>query len=252
MTRSAVAVVLLLVLLAACAPGHTPTATPYGYGPTPPSRIATPVASVFDATATYQGAAREMAPHINGWRLTTDAFRLAVTLEPRDLQSYSDAALLAYDQASPTYGSRPEYRYTSYAVATLLIELDDFQPYAIAFSLYNDTAEPISIVWDESAIIMPDGASSRVIPSQKPFIRKDEPTPPTVVPPTGRVDDVATPIESVSYYNDWNIEPFFYGDVAAGDTVALYIVVDVAGEHVPTLVTFEAQTDWSDIIGRSH
>lgn len=97
----------------------------------------------------------------------------------------------------------------AYSFAFSLDGSDQLAPQAIEFSLLNRSQNLIRILWDDSVIIFPSGASTRVFHIGVKFSEANESQPPTIVAPNARVDDLFSATDGLRFSDvlgEW-IEP---------------------------------------------
>lgn len=112
----------------------------------------------------------------------------------------------------------------------------------IEFKLSNLTEEPLKVIWDEVSIIF-KGDTKKTIHKGIKLIEKAGSHPPTVIPPTGSIDDFAYPIENISYssFYGWEGKDLFpesnhgrtvdeqYIQGLKGEKVGLYLPIEKSG-----------------------
>jgi hypothetical protein len=91
-------------------------------------------------------------------------------------------------------------------------------------SIANSSGDPLSILWDESSMILPNGVSKRIIHTGIRYLREMEQQIPTVIPPYAEVVEAIWPTENIVWSNTYNkwIETKIF--VAPGDKISLYLV----------------------------
>jgi hypothetical protein len=110
----------------------------------------------------------------------------------------------------------------------------------ISFSLQNKSAEPILIIWDESAFIDASGQSSRIIHSGVRLIERDAPQAPSIVVPGTSLSDSAIPSSNIYFipgqYGGWQTRPLFFqasNDTLQGKTVGIYLMLKIGDLKQP-------------------
>lgn len=141
----------------------------------------------------------------DGWEYRTDAFRLRVAI-----------------------GSR----------TPLLSSRGDYGPARISLTLHNESDHPITVVWDESSMVLPGGATSRVAHRGVRAGDVHRVSPPTVVPPSAHLDEFVVPTVNVSNDGGWTVSPFVREDARTGTTFRLYLTLEVEGEVTPVDLVF--------------
>lgn len=211
----------LTLFLSSCIPGLQ--------APPDPRTRSYAVAEYFNVSAQLNGQPVELEATGSGNVLQTESFDITVALSPNELQSYD----------------RSEYN-ANYAynreIAFLLRQISyESNPSGFGFSLQNKSSEPIQIVWDETAVVTPDGSSSRVIHEGVQFSEMDRSQPPTVIPPSARVDEYAGPTSKISYSSNsgWFEEGLFL-EFSEGDSASLFLVMEANGERQNLSVTYTA------------
>ena len=83
----------------------------------------------------------------------------------------------------------------------------------IGFILQNKTENPIKIDWNQVSYVDVLSESHKVMHSGVKYMNKATPQPPTLIPPTAKLEDIVFPIDYVSYssgrYGSWIEEDMF-------------------------------------------
>jgi len=87
----------------------------------------------------------------------------------------------------------------------------------ISLVIFNRTDYPVTIVWDESSIVLPWGESSRVVLGSTRLIHSGLPQPPTVVPPGSHTAVDVWPEKKIGSTSVFPI------DLKHGDKIRLYL-----------------------------
>lgn len=82
------------------------------------------------------------------------------------------------------------------------------------FSLLNKTESPMKLDWNQISYVDPSNGSHKVMHDGGRYIERDKAIPPTVIPPSAKVDDFILPTDAVHYTQSgwnkgWNEEPLF-------------------------------------------
>ena len=99
----------------------------------------------------------------------------------------------------------------------------------ISFTLENFTSSPIDIVWDSSAYIDPSNNSHRIMHTGVRFISSDKAIPPTVIPPSSKIEDLIFPTDKANWVGgDWIQQPLFFPK--PGTTFGVLLSFKINGE----------------------
>jgi hypothetical protein len=101
---------------------------------------------------------------------------------------------------------------------------------SIQIAIANTSTGLVSVIWDETAAILPDGTSDRVIHAGTRYIERDRPTPPTPIAPGSRIVDGIWPVSLVN----WSGESWIESPIAlsSGSSIGLYLTwQDASGKH---------------------
>lgn len=83
----------------------------------------------------------------------------------------------------------------------------------INFELTNKTDNPIKIDWGSVSYVDPAGKAHRVIHTGVKLADRDAASPPTIIPPTARIEDLIVPTDNIYYtsgrYGGWSRHPLF-------------------------------------------
>jgi hypothetical protein len=84
---------------------------------------------------------------------------------------------------------------------------------AFGFTLRNKTDNPMMINWDQVAYVDPLGETHKVMHQGVRFIQRDQPMPPSMIPPGAKLTDVLVPTDYVSYesgrYGGWTAREMY-------------------------------------------
>ncbi len=177
-----------------------------------------------------------------------------VSLSPNELIFMSMKQYRAWTESNPFLGLWRDL---------LQVDVARSGPAGISFSVTNrSVAESFKILWDDSAIILPDNTPTPVIH----FGVKDVDTSqlPTVIPPGARIDEYAGPTANIEFLGgEWDARPLFSsladtgtlnenenGDtlIEDGDTVSFFLVIEVGpGERRNVKLTFAAHGNYKTL-----
>lgn len=150
------------------------------------------------------------APGLDSPEQITDAFTLTV-----DGQTY------------PAENGRILYSTDEYALSFQLSEE------SVSYVLRNETEDSIRIDYNESAIVLPSGSSSRLIPDDASFVTRNDIQPPIIVPTNAQSDENVLPVDNVNF-GDYGlrITPYldFPNDTAVTFRVALALTINGVAE----------------------
>ena len=150
------------------------------------------------------------------WAASAGTFRLLQPVES-DILSYSTPSF------SITFRMRPGDFGIGYE--------------GISFTITNTSDHPIEIEWDRSSMTLPNGQTSNVIHEGTRYIASGTPTPPTTIPPGGRLSDSVIPTRNISYYEGWNVSTL---GLSAGSQFGVYLALSEAGTQKGFNFVFEA------------
>lgn len=196
------------VVAAACAPRTSSSS------PTPTIAYFEVVRAV-EASATLDGKPVEVTKSGGMWLIDTNEFLFGITFTPSNIKYY------------PEHGK-----------VAAMSGVKQFE-----FSIQNKTSEPIKIIWADSSIILSDGSASPVMHAGQKFADAKNPTQPTVIPPSARVDELALPGVNVKWgYSDWIIYPMI-SKMHKGESTSLYLVLEYGGKKHALLFKLTALTE---------
>lgn len=107
----------------------------------------------------------------------------------------------------------------------------------ISFAITNKSTQAIEVDWDRSSVTLPDGQTSNVMHEGTLFIQRGTSTPPTTIPPGGKLSDSLIPSRNVYYSDGWNIQSM---GITAGSQFGLYLALNGIGTSNSYNFTFEA------------
>ena len=120
-------------------------------------------------------------------------------------------------------------------------------PANVAFTLANNTDEPIEVIWDESSFIETAGTAGRVVHEGVKYNNSSERQPNTFIPPHAQVKDSIFPVSKIQqvsgiWTNDALLPLIFKGDAVAismnGREFSVYLRLLVEGKKVAEMITF--------------
>jgi hypothetical protein len=125
----------------------------------------------------------------------------------------------------------------------------------IEFVLFNDSDQPIEILWNDSSLISVDRTAGRIFHKGVKYADREQSLPNTTVPPQAKVDEMAIPAQNVQFEerrfsSGWETTPLLPSrwpvDTAEklmnglkGRKVVLFLQVMIAGKKVPVSLPFE-------------
>ena len=226
-------VIGLLIMLAACAPTASSPSEPSVPAPT---IVETPASELLELTLEVDGSPVTLEAGDDAWFYFADDYAFGVSVEPTTFEAVNQREYDAYRERH------------LFPATGMMIDLLRSGPTGFAFSLANDGDGPIRIVWDESAFILPNGNSSRVIHLGVRYQEMNSSQPATIVPPGGRIDEYAGPTANISLSSsNWVTDPLF-GELSEGDRAVLYLALEVNGERHTLEVTATATGSHSRFI----
>ena len=101
----------------------------------------------------------------------------------------------------------------------------------LAFEITNKRAEPIEILWDSASIVDLKSQAHRVLHAGVRYIQRDQPMPPTVIPPNAKMSDGVIPSDYVSYESsNWQVKSFLEIILdSGGQTFSLFLPMKING-----------------------
>jgi len=148
--------------------------------------------------------------------VSAGTFRLLQPVQS-DLLSYSDANIkISFTMRPGEYGIGYE---------------------GISFTITNKSTHAIAVDWDRSSITTPNGQTSNVMHEGTLFISRSTSTPPTTIPPGGRLSDSALPTRNVFYSDGWKLQSMA---IKTGSRFGLYLALDDVGTTNGYNFAFEA------------
>lgn len=210
----------LCVLLASCIPGLQE--------PPQPRTQTFETADYFDVLASLNGEPIELEKVASGYAFNTTDYDLVFSLSPNQLKSIDKSEYDAF------------YNYSG-AGFQALKSVFEGNPKGFAFSVKNKTSEPSKIIWDESAVVVPEGSSSRVIHDGVKYSEMENSQPPTTIPPGANLDEYVGPINKISYSSNsgWFEEGLFL-EFSSGDSASMFLALDVNGQRQNINVVYTA------------
>lgn len=107
----------------------------------------------------------------------------------------------------------------------------------ISFTITNKCSHAIAVDWNRSSLTLPNGQISNVMHEGTLFISRGTTTPPTTIPPGGKLSDSAIPTRNVFYMDGWEIHPMA---IKSGSRFGLYLALDGIETTNGYNFTFEA------------
>lgn len=211
----------LCVLLASCIPGLQE--------PPQPRTQTFEAANYFDVSASLNGKPIKLEKVADGYTFNTADYGLIFSLFPDQLESVDESEYDAY------------YAWNSGAAVRILQSVYEGNPKGFSFSVQNKTSEPSRIIWDESAVVVPEGSSSRVIHDGVKYSEMENSQPPTTIPPGANLDEYVGPINKISYSSNlgWFEEGLFL-EFSTGDSASMFLALDVDNQRQNINVVYTA------------
>ena len=167
-----------------------------------------PLTPEYELSASMAGSEVATVRTADGWRLDAPAFGMTVGFDD--------------DRISSVWGP--------------LVQ-------GVDFVLENRSAEPIRILWDESAFVGLTGVSSRVFHYGVRFEDASQSQPATIVPPGALADDGAFPTAIIQEVGDDEVRLGYiigHTDVTPAHSVfRLHLALEVAGERTDLALEFD-------------
>ncbi|MGH7628971.1 MAG: hypothetical protein ACREOF_06200 [Gemmatimonadales bacterium] len=126
--------------------------------------------------------------------------------------------------------------------------------HALALAVKNAGSRPVSILWDQASLTGPDGVSRRVVHRGIRLVDRGQAMVPTTIPPGGAVEDFVFPADRIDYStptrlravntrvgDGWSYGQYFER-LRAGETVSLYLPLQIGGETTPHTFRFRVIT----------
>lgn len=130
-----------------------------------------------------------------------------------------DGHLIRPDTAGTFTYKTPEYEMTLTLYRTI-----------IAFTLVNLSDKVLRLSWDESAMVLSDGRSSRVVNGGTTWGDRNAPKPPSIVPPKAKISDAFYPLATAYFSNGWNFEPLFDYPVSKETNIRISVALTVGDQ----------------------
>lgn len=119
----------------------------------------------------------------------------------------------------------------------------------IGFILQNKTENPIKIDWNQVSYVDVLGESHKVMHSGVKYTDRANPQPPTVVPPTAKLEDIVFPIDYVYYssgkYGGWREIPLFpeapKAKLFKGRSFSIFMPLEISGVNKNYLFSFKIE-----------
>lgn len=96
----------------------------------------------------------------------------------------------------------------------------------IGFTITNLSTQAISVNWDRTSITLPSGQTSNVMREGTRFMLSGTSTPPTTIPPGGKLSSSVIPSGNVYYSDGWRIRSM---GITSGSQFGLYLALDGVG-----------------------
>ena len=105
----------------------------------------------------------------------------------------------------------------------------------IDFSIQNLSEKPITIFWDQCSYIDPDNVSHRIIHKGIRYIMRDQPMPPTIIPPTSTINDLIAPTDKIKYTDGYYSETIL-DNFATGTKFGIMLTLRVGNKKKTSYV----------------
>lgn len=224
-------IVALCVLLSACAP-RTETLLE------PPRPASERMSGYFAATAELNGTPVQLTTNGNLWALGGVGYVVSTTFSPDRFERHSRRGLAQFDEALAAGAVSP----FNVNAASLTEAVINSGPRGFKVGVNNVSDDILEILWEGSAIILPDGSSSPVFTPETPLGEFRQLPPAVSVAPGGKIETTVFPylglFEQTALVR--NSGPLIQNDTTvqpAGTTVALFLTLRL-GERQET-VRFE-------------
>jgi hypothetical protein len=224
----------LTLFLSACAPT---VVDPFASSVPRPEILTESASEVGTMTAKLNGDDVALTFQDDVWLLDTDTITLGLALAPKN------------SFASVDKGEFKAYSNDNILNSTIFAgDVLDESPTGFGFSLVNKTQDAVKILWDDSAIILPNGSSSRVIHLNVKYSEMNNAQPPTVIPPGARTDEYAGPTTNIALGSSkWIEEPLFGTGVEIGEAATLYLTLELSGQKQNLAFTFQATREVASV-----
>lgn len=112
---------------------------------------------------------------------------------------------------------------------------------AMEFTLTNKLPKPVTVEWDRCAFVDAAGVSHRVIHSSVRLMTRDQPQPPSVVGPNGRIEDLILPVDVVTFHDGrWRNLVYLPTDPAtASKTYSFIVALSIDGKPLELTIPVE-------------
>ena len=127
-----------------------------------------------------------------------------------------------------------------------------------AFTVANKSQDPVSVLWDESSIVI-GGEAKKIFHEGVKYTNRMEHQPPSVVPPGARLSDSATPTENAFYASEvgWMVRNLFPTVILTGSGTeearreiegnvdkefTLYLALDRSGQRTNYTARFRIES----------
>jgi len=107
----------------------------------------------------------------------------------------------------------------------------------IGFTITNLSTQAISVDWDRTSMTLPSGQTSNVIREGTRFMLSGTSTPPTTIPPGGKLSSSVIPSGNVYYSDGWHVRTM---GITSGSQFGLYLALDGVGISSTYSFIFEA------------
>jgi len=124
-----------------------------------------------------------------------------------------------------------------------------FDPKQIGFVLRNKTDNPIKVDWNQISYVDATGTAEKIMHNDVKFTSRNEPQPPTTIPPTAKIEDFVFPSANAYYetgrYGGWRETPMFPnsedGLLYKGKTFSVFMPLEINGAVKNYTFTFMIQ-----------
>lgn len=98
------------------------------------------------------------------------------------------------------------------------------------FQLYNNTNSPMRLHWSDSAIVLPNGRTSTVVPGTASWLTRNNAFPPSLIPPRASLDDGFYAVSLMSFDDRLNIAPLFNSPLTGKMSFRIFMSLEINGK----------------------